>query len=152
MGVNHHRDRPQREFPEEAWRCPIRFAVNRETGATSMSIWTHQFSGNRRAPLHYHDVEEVLLFVDVQGHGYVWIGDQEYRVESDSSVVVPPGTLHCFGLHGEGSMRSISVLPDADAVPGPRPYKVGEEPAEVPPPSEWPGEQAHPGYSGERQP
>ena len=151
MSVNHHRDREEKEFPEEPWRIPIRFAVNREVGATALSIWTHQWSGNKRAPLHWHDVEEVLVFLDVEGDGFVFLGDREYPVESDSSVVVPPGTVHCFGMHGDGSMRSISVLPDADAVPGPRVYKVGEEPAEVPPPSDWP-ERAHPGYSGERQP
>ena len=152
MSVNYHRDRPEQEFPEEPWRLPIRYAVNRESGANTLSIWTHEFSGNRRAPLHWHDVEEVLMFLDVEGNGFVWLGDREYAVESNTSVLVPPGTLHCFGIHDHGSMRSISVLPDADARPGPRVYRVGEEPADLPPPDQWPTRQAHPGYAGERQP
>jgi hypothetical protein len=35
-----------------------------------------------------------------------------------TSVVVPSGTLHAFGLHDGRVLKSISSLPDADAVPG----------------------------------
>jgi mannose-6-phosphate isomerase-like protein (cupin superfamily) len=150
MSIIRHRDRPELLFPEEPWRLPFRFAVNRETGANNLSIWLHYYSGERRAPLHWHDTEEVLIFLDVDGPGFVWLGDREYPVESDCSVVVPPNTVHCFGLHGPGSMRTISVLPDADARPGPRIYQVGEEPSQLPSPDQWPT-RAHPGYAGERQ-
>ena len=137
MGINYHRNRPEQRYPEEPWRIPIRFAVNREVGAETLSIWTHEFSGKLRAPLHWHDVEEELMFLDVEGDGYVWLGDRALKLESNTSVIVPPGTVHCFGLR-HGTMRSISVLPDADAVPGPRVYAVGQEPADIPPMDQWP--------------
>ena len=87
--------------------------------------------GQKRAPLHHHDTEEVLVFFDVKGEGFVRVGDEEYKVESQTSVVVPPGAVHCFGLRGEGPMKSASILPDADAVLGHRMFEKGEETFEL---------------------
>ena len=123
--------RAPEDFPEEPWRLPICFAVNRSAGATSLSIWTHDFRGEKRAPLHWHDCEEVLVFMEVEGEGFVRLGEQEYRLESNTSVVVPPGTLHCSGCAAR-AMKSLSVLPDADAVLGHRLYADGPEPASLP--------------------
>jgi quercetin dioxygenase-like cupin family protein len=143
----------QREWLSDAepWRLPIRFAVNRESGAEQISVWQHYYTGERRAPLHWHDMEEVLIFLEVEGEGYVWYDDREYPVESNCSVVIPPNVVHSFGMHGPGAMRTLSILPDADARPGPRVYPEGEEAATIPPPDQWPT-RAHPGYAGERQP
>jgi len=116
MKVIHHKDRPFLAFPDEPWRPSLRMAVNRSAGADKLSIWLHDFEGQKRAPLHSHDTEEVLVFFDVKGEGFVRVGDEEYKVESQTSVVVPPGTVHCFGLRGEGTMKSA----DADAVLGHR--------------------------------
>jgi mannose-6-phosphate isomerase-like protein (cupin superfamily) len=139
MGVINHRDRPLQVFPEEPWRIPIRYAINRSAGAETLSVWTHSFNGRRRAPLHYHDIEEVLLFVDVEGDGgWVRLDDEEFPILSDMSVLVPPGTHHCFGMRGPGRMRSISILADADAVLGHRIYEVGTEPCDLPPPPSRP--------------
>ncbi len=63
-----------------------------------------------------------------KGEGYVRVGDQEYQVEAESSVVVPPGTRHCFGLHGPGIIKAFAVL-------GHRVFKEGSEPPDLPPPN-----------------
>jgi mannose-6-phosphate isomerase-like protein (cupin superfamily) len=133
MKVIYHKDRPLLEFPEEPWRPPLRVAVNRSAGAESVSVWLHDVEGEKRAPLHYHDVEEVLVFIDVQGEGFVRVGEEEHKVETQTSVVVPPGTMHCFGLRGQGSLRAMAVLPDADAVLGHRMFEKGNESFEMPP-------------------
>jgi len=134
MKVIYHRDRPLLEFPEEPWRPPLRMAVNRSAGAETVSVWLHNVEGQRRAPLHWHDVEEVLVFLDVDGEGFVRVGDEECKVESQTSVVVPPGTVHCFGLRGEGAMKAMAVLPDADAALGHRVLEKGNESLDLPPP------------------
>jgi mannose-6-phosphate isomerase-like protein (cupin superfamily) len=108
-------------------------AVNRSAGADKLSVWLHDFEGQKRAPLHKHDTEEVLVFFDVKGEGFVRVGEEEYKVESQTSIVVPPGTVHCFGLRGEGTMKSASILPDADAILGHRMLEKGEETFEIPP-------------------
>src|SRR5215813_12053391 len=119
MKVIHHKDRPLLEFPDEPWRPSLRMAVNRSAGADKLSIWLHDFEGQKRAPLHSHDTEEVLVFFDVKGEGFVRVGDEEYKVESQTSVVVPPGTVHCFGLRGEGKEEVRVFLSRCRRRPGP---------------------------------
>ena len=133
MKVIYHKDRPVLEFPDEPWRPPLRMAVNRSAGAKTVSIWLHDVEGQKRAPLHWHDVEEVLVFLDVKGEGFVRVGEVEYKVETQTSVVVPPGTIHCFGMRGQGTLKAMAVLPDADAVLGHRVLESGNESFELPP-------------------
>ena len=134
MKVIYHKDRPLLEFPDEPWRPPLRMAVNGSVGAESVSVWLHNVEGKKRAPLHWHDVEEVLVFIDVQGDGFVRVGEEEHRVETQTSVVVPPGPVHCFGLRGQGSLKAMAVLPDADAELGHRMFEEGNESYDLPPP------------------
>jgi mannose-6-phosphate isomerase-like protein (cupin superfamily) len=134
MKVIYHKDRPLLEFPDEPWRPPLRMAVNRSAGANTVSVWLHDVEGQKRAPLHWHDTEEILVFLDVEGDGFVRLGEEEYKVETQTSVVVPPGTVHCFGMHGEGTLKAMAVLPDADAVLGHRVLEHGNESFELPRP------------------
>jgi mannose-6-phosphate isomerase-like protein (cupin superfamily) len=133
MKVIYHKDRPLLEFPDEPWRPPLRMAVNRSAGANTVSVWLHEVEGQKRAPLHWHDTEEILVFLDVNGDGFVRLGEEEYKVETQTSVVVPPGTVHCFGMHGEGTLKAMAVLPDADAVLGHRVLERGNESFDLPP-------------------
>jgi mannose-6-phosphate isomerase-like protein (cupin superfamily) len=87
---------------------------------------------HHRTPLHWHDTEEVLVFLEVDGDGFARVGDEEYKIETQTSVVVPPGTVHAFGLRDGRSLKSISILPDADAVPGHRLLEKGKESFEMP--------------------
>ncbi|HZR99517.1 MAG TPA: cupin domain-containing protein [Chloroflexota bacterium] len=138
MEVIHHGEQPEWRSDTEPWRLPIRFAVNRDSGAETISVWQHYYTGEHRAPLHWHETEEVLIFLDVEGDGYVWYDDREYPIRSNCSVVIPPHVVHSFGMHGPGRMRTLSILPDADARPGPRVYPEGEEAPHIPPPDQWP--------------
>jgi hypothetical protein len=42
------------------------------------------------------------------------LGDEEYKIESQTSVVVPPGTIHAFGLRGGRVLKSVSMTPCLD--------------------------------------
>jgi mannose-6-phosphate isomerase-like protein (cupin superfamily) len=132
MKLIYHKDRPLLEFPEEPWRPSLRVAVNRAAGSNSLSVWLADLEAQQRTPLHWHDTEEVLVFLEVDGDGFARLGDEEYKIKSQTSVVVPPGTIHAFGLRGGRVLKSISLLPDADAVPGHRVLKKGEETFEMP--------------------
>jgi len=87
---------------------------------------------HHRTPLHWHDTEEVLVFLEVDGDGFARVGDEEHKIETQTSVVVPAGALHAFGLRAGRVLKSISILPDADAVPGHRVLEKGEESFEMP--------------------
>ena len=126
MKIIHHKDQPLIEFPDERWRPSLRLAVNRSAGAESLSVWLADMEHHQRTPLHLHDTEEVLVFLEVDGDGFARVGDEEYKVENQTSVVVPPGTIHAFGLRSGKVLKSVSILPDADAVPGHRLLEKGE--------------------------
>ena len=126
MKVIFHKDRPLLEFPDEPWRPSLRMAVNRSAGSNSLSVWLADLGDYQRTPLHWHDTEEVLVFLEVDGDGFARVGDEEYKVENQTSVVVPPGTIHAFGLREGRVLKSVSILPDADAVPGHRLLEKGE--------------------------
>ena len=108
-------------------------AVNRSAGANSLSVWLADLRDHQRTPLHWPDTEEVLVFLEVDGDGFARVGDEEYKIETETSVVVPPGNIHAFGLREGRVLKSISILPDADAVPGHRLLEKGEESFEMPP-------------------
>ena len=128
MKVIYHKDRPLLEFPDEPWRQSLRLAVNRSAGSNSLSVWLAEMGDHHRTPLHWHDTEEVLVFLEVDGDGFARVGDEEHKIETQTSVVVPPGTVHAFGLRDDGNI-SIS---DADAVPGHRLLEKGKESFEMP--------------------
>jgi hypothetical protein len=60
------------------------------------------------------------------------VGDEKHKIATQTSVVVPDGTIHAFGLRAGRVLKSISILPDADAVPGHRLLNKGEESLEMP--------------------
>src|SRR5882724_13176072 len=126
MKVIYHRERPLLEFPDEPWRPPLRVAVNRSAGASSLSVWQADLKDQQRTPLHGHDNEEVLVFLEVDGDGFVRVGDKEYKIESLTRIVVPHGTIHAFGLRSGKMLKSVSILPDAGAVLGQRLLEKGE--------------------------
>jgi mannose-6-phosphate isomerase-like protein (cupin superfamily) len=132
MKVIYHKDRPLLEFPDEPWRQSLRLAVNRSAGSNSLSVWLAEMGDHHRTPLHWHDTEEVLVFLEVDGDGFARVGDEEHKIETQTSVVVPAGTVHAFGLRDGRVLKSISILPDADAVPGHRILQKGEESFEMP--------------------
>ena len=126
MKIIHHKDQPLIEFPDERWRPSLRLAVNRSAGAESLSVWLADMELHQRTPLHWHDTEEVLVFLEVDGDGFARVGDEEFKIETQTSVVVPRGTVHAFGLRDGKVLKSVSILPDADAVPGHRLLEKGE--------------------------
>ena len=126
MKLIHHTIRPLIEFPDERWRPSLRLAVNRSAGAESLSVWLADMEHHQRTPLHWHDTEEVLVFLKVEGDGFARIGDEEIKIETQTSVVVPAGTVHAFGLRDGKILKSVSILPDADAVPGHRVIEKNE--------------------------
>jgi hypothetical protein len=73
-----------------------------------------------------------LVFLEVDGDGFARVGDEEHKIETQTSVVVPAGTIHAFGLRAGRVLKSVSILPDADAVPGHRLLEKGEESFEMP--------------------
>lgn len=97
MKIVYHKDRPAIEFPDERWRPTLRLAINRSAGSETLSVWLADMEHPQRMPLHWHDTEEVLMFLEVDGDGFARVGDEEFKMESQTSVVAKPGTVHASG-------------------------------------------------------
>ncbi len=90
-----------------------------------------QAHNTKASTWHWHDNEEVLVFLDLQREGFVRLGDMEYVVATQTSIGAPPRMAHCFGLQGHGSMRAVAIMANANTVPGHRVFKKEEEPPQL---------------------
>ena len=111
MPVVYHRDRPV--IHSASGEPSLSMVVNREVGASSLSVWVTCHAPGESVPLHTHQVEEVLTFLE--GEGVATVGDATIAIRADMSIVVPPGTPHGYRNTGAGPLRIIITMPDADA-------------------------------------
>jgi mannose-6-phosphate isomerase-like protein (cupin superfamily) len=102
--VVHFRDRPT--IPVGGPR-EFRYLVNEDLGSYEVT----QFLGlvqPSRAPVHYHEYDEVAYIVD--GNGVIHMGDVERRVRPGSCILFPRGMPHCLENSGPGVMRVMGVF------------------------------------------
>ncbi len=111
MPVVNHRDRPV--IRSASGELSLSMVVNREVGASSLSVWMTRHTPGEVVPLHTHTVEEVLTFI--AGEGVATVGAETIAVHADMSIVVPPGTPHGYRNTGTGPLRIVVTLADADA-------------------------------------
>lgn len=111
MPVVYHCDRPM--IRSASGEPSLSMVVNREVGATSLSVWVTSHTPGEVVPLHTHAVEEVLTFV--AGEGVATVGDETVPVRADMSIIVPPGTPHGYRNTGAGPLRIVITLADAAA-------------------------------------
>src|SRR5437016_9492042 len=100
MKVIHHKDRPLLEFPDEPWRQSLLLAVNRSAGSNSLSVWLAEMGDHHRTPLHWHDTEEVLVFLEVDGDGFARLVRRNIRSKAKQA----------WWFLQEPFMRSASVV------------------------------------------
>jgi mannose-6-phosphate isomerase-like protein (cupin superfamily) len=111
MPAVHHRDRPI--IRSASGEPSLSMVVNREVGASSLSVWITRHVPGEHVPLHTHTVEEVLTVI--AGEGVATVGGETIPIESDMSIVVPPRTPHGYRHTGAGPLRLVITLADADA-------------------------------------
>jgi mannose-6-phosphate isomerase-like protein (cupin superfamily) len=113
MIVVDHRDRP---FIRSASGDPcLWMVVNREVGASSLSVWTACHEVGDTAPVHSHEVEEVLTLIS--GEATVTVGDDTIEAREGMSIIVPAGTPHGYRNSGKSPLRIIVALAGADVMP-----------------------------------
>jgi mannose-6-phosphate isomerase-like protein (cupin superfamily) len=111
MLVVDHRNRPV--IRAASGKQSLSMVVNREVGASSLSVWISCNTPGEIVPLHTHEVEEVLTFIS--GNGIATVGDETVAVHADMSIVVPPSVPHGYRNTGSGPLRVVAALADADA-------------------------------------
>jgi len=114
MPVVYHRDRPV--IRSASGELSLSMVVNRDVGASSLSVWVTCHEPGEVVPLHTHPVEEVLTFIT--GEGIATLGAETIPVCADMSLVVPPGTPHGYRNTGAEPLRLVITLAEPDARPG----------------------------------
>jgi len=88
--------------------------VNREVGASSLSIWMTCHKAGEVVPLHTDEVVEVLTVI--AGEALVTVGT--VAAHADMSIIVPPRTPHGYRNTGIASLRILAAFADAHDVIG----------------------------------
>jgi mannose-6-phosphate isomerase-like protein (cupin superfamily) len=78
------------------------------TGATALCIFEQWCSPGKGAPMHWHEVEEVLSVVE--GNMEVQLGDVQILLGPDESVIVPARVIHGFYNSGRSELHVQAIL------------------------------------------
>jgi quercetin dioxygenase-like cupin family protein len=107
MPVFRHDELPIREVP----RIRTRVLVGPAGGAESTAVWEQWIEPDGFIPLHYHEVEEVLLILD--GEIELTIDGQKSHVCAPATVVAPKRVIHGLKPCGSSPVHLLAFFPDA---------------------------------------
>ena len=99
MPVFEHRDLPLLEIP----RIRTRVLVSAERGATATEVWEQEMPADGHIPLHYHDVEEVLVLLS--GVVELQLGDELQR------ATAPARQPHSLRPDSEETVHLLAFFP-----------------------------------------
>ncbi len=88
---------------------PIRRLVAAESGATQTEAWEQQLPPGAEIPLHYHDVEETVVFLS--GQIEARIGEETTVSAAPVTAFVPATVLHSFRNVGDEPAQMIVFFP-----------------------------------------
>ncbi|MDP7206634.1 MAG: cupin domain-containing protein, partial [Pirellulaceae bacterium] len=119
---------PHHELPaSEVPRIRTRILCGPRLGAVETAIWQQWIEPDGFIPLHYHEVEEVLLIT--AGTIELTLEDTVSRVTAPATVLVPAMQLHSLRPAGEDPVELLAFFPvanpsilDPDGVPRPMPW------------------------------
>ena len=103
-----HDDLPTSEVP----RIRTKNLCHPGMGAAETAIWQQWIEPGGFIPLHYHEVEEILLIMS--GTVEVTLDDQVSIVTAPATVVVPARTIHALRPRGKSQIQLLGVFPVAE--------------------------------------
>ncbi len=86
-----------------------RIVTLRSAGAQQMELWEQTMPPGGEIPFHYHECEESLTFLS--GQVEVTLDEETAVVEADTTVFVPPHTLHRIRNVGDEPVRLLAFFP-----------------------------------------
>ena len=84
----------------------------KEFGATSSASFDVTLRPGARVPLHYHDVDSTIIFVE--GTFEVTQGDNTWTVGPGHTLVSSPGTVHGLRNAGDTDARMFTFHPSLE--------------------------------------
>ncbi len=100
----------QQGNPMEEWRPGVftRMCVSALNGAKALCIFEQWCRPGTGAPLHRHDVEEILLVLS--GKMEVQFGGTLLVLNAEESVIIPSGVIHGFQNIGSEELHVQAIL------------------------------------------
>ena len=107
MSIVSHNELPFHEVP----RIKTRVLAGNGQGETETTVWEQWIDSDGYIPLHYHEVEEVLVFL--VGEVLLTLSEQPIVVRAPATAVIPARQIH--GLHPTDSsqVHLLAFFPSA---------------------------------------
>ena len=100
-----HKALPMHTVP----RIRTRILVGDESGAETTTIWEQWIEEGGHIPLHYHEVEEVLVILS--GSLVVTLGDSTETVTAPATIVIPARQTHGVEFNGSETIHLLAFFP-----------------------------------------
>ena len=108
MTIFVHDELPIHEVP----RIKTRIVADAQSGVSSTATWEQWIGPQGYIPLHYHEEEEVLVFLT--GTIQVTLGEVTSQISAPVTVVVPARQVHGLRSVGEEEVHLLAFFPMAD--------------------------------------
>ena len=109
MPIIRHDTRPLEVLP----RGRRRVLASRDVGATATYVFEQWLAPEGYIPLHYHDVEEVVVLM--QGELEVTLAGEQQLVAAATTLVIPAGALHAMRPHPDsGEVYMLACFPSSE--------------------------------------
>ena len=105
MPILPHDELPIHDVP----RIKTRVLVSAQRGAAETAVWEQWIDAGGHIPLHYHDVEEVLVFS--AGEIALTLSEQTTTVSAPATVIIPAGEVHSMQPTGSAQVRLLAFFP-----------------------------------------
>ena len=93
-------------------RMKTRIVADARSGLSSTAIWEQWIGPQGYIPLHYHNEEEVLVFLS--GSILVTLGETTTQVTAPVTVVVPQREVHGLRPVGDEEVHLLAFFPVAE--------------------------------------
>jgi quercetin dioxygenase-like cupin family protein len=90
-------------------RIRTRILVGNESGAETTTIWEQWIEEEGHIPLHYHEVEEVLVILS--GSLVLTLGDSTEPVTAPATIVIPARQTHGVEFNGSETIHLLAFFP-----------------------------------------
>lgn len=107
MAVIPHDDQPKHAVP----RITTRVLVGSGSGATATAVWEQWLAPEGFIPLHYHEVEEVLVIL--AGQVELTLGAETMPARAPATILVPPQASHALKPVGPETVHLLAFFPTA---------------------------------------
>ena len=109
MPIIEHDTRPLEVLP----RGRRRILASRDLGATATCVFEQWLPAEGYIPLHYHDVEEVVVIM--RGELAVTLADELQLAAAATTLVIPAGAVHGMRpASGSGEVYLLAAFPSVE--------------------------------------